>query len=68
MAQKEIYTINIFTKDFVYKSSMQISDINYEIDYLDVVKSKIKNTAYFCRSKRLYPHRIKKCLTKRYCG
>lgn len=42
MAQKEIYTIEIFTKDFIYKSSMQISDINYEIDYLDVVKSKVK--------------------------
>ena len=40
--QKKIYLIEIFEPDFTYRSSMQVSDIDLEIDYLSLVKNKIK--------------------------
>lgn len=38
----KVYNIEIFQSDFTYRSSTQISDIQIEMDYLDIQKNKIK--------------------------
>lgn len=40
--KKNIYMVEIFQPDFTYRSSTQVSDIGIEIDYLSLVKNKIK--------------------------
>lgn len=39
---KTIYTVEIFKSDFTYRSNMQTSDLNIELDYLDISKNKVK--------------------------
>ena len=38
----KVYNIEVFTKDFVYKSSYPISEFQYKYDYLSVENSKLK--------------------------
>lgn len=40
--RNSMYIIELFQPDFTYRSSMQIENIDLEIDYLDIVKNKIK--------------------------
>lgn len=37
-----LYNVEIFTQEFQYRSSMQVSEIEYEFDYLALSKKKIK--------------------------
>ncbi|MBE5875645.1 MAG: hypothetical protein E7290_02005 [Lachnospiraceae bacterium] len=37
-----LYNIEIFTQEFAYRSGMQVSEIEYEFDYLALSKKKIK--------------------------
>lgn len=37
-----LYNVEIFTRELLYRSSCQVSDVEYEIDYLAITSNKIK--------------------------